>query len=586
MSLYKLPKLYNNDISSSSYAFLMLPKEEHLITYNQITVAINNHKLSSLNKNNSNTGNSSSKLYGQLYLTNTRLLFLFEDINDGFYIELKDISTCTNVSKKDSLLWKNDVNKRKILLRLSSPQDTTLNNINMNKKTQSSGIFIIHSWDCPVCFEHNTKKNEEIDSNDDDDDETEINFFICKLCGSNISDKEELVNYSNRKENIITLPTTGETQEGSKIACEKCTFFNDLNELNCKICLNPLLENKVKLDTFADISIVRKDKTMPNEIKIYYTNNSNTDDEDVDSDDDNLCRDINDLMGRQLLLSSKESNSNINGLEDNVAKKLINNIRQERRNDIGNKQQGIRTLISDKESKMTELDILLDTSLQDINTFLDLSEEVETFFKDIGEYNTYYGKNTHTSSSSPSSFSSSFLVKRSSNDINTCLKDKWFMKDLFKEFNDYLNETDYKISTLNDLFVEYNLAKRKTVGFISPEEFASVINEYKLVNKFNKHMISSIDGVDYLINKEVVNEYINLLLEFLVKNIDNEIDMTILLNNIEREEQENININNNNNKNCLPLIKCSMEKCVKRGNVVLDIDTVTNKTYYYYNYLM
>ena len=574
MSLYKLPKLYNNDISSSSYAFLMLPKEEHLITYNQITVAINNHKLANPNKNNSNAGNSSSKLYGQLYLTNTRLLFLFEDINDGFYIELKDISTCINVSKKDSLLWKNDANKRKILLRLISPQDTNLNNINVNK-TQNSGIFIIHSWDCPVCFEHNTKKNEEIDNNnDDDDDETEINFFICKLCGSNISDKEELVNYSTRKENILALPNTRETQEGSQVACEKCTFFNDSNELNCKICLNPLLENKVKLDTFADISIVRKDKTTPNEIKIYYTNNSNTDEEDVDSDDDNLCKDINDLMGRQLLLSSKESNTNINGLNDNVAKKLINNIRQERRNDIGKKQQGIRTLISDKESKMTELDILIDTSLQDINTFLDLSEEVETFFKDIGEYNNnnnIYGVKFSTSSST---FSSSFLVKRSSTDINTCLKDKWFMKDLFKEFNDYLNETDYKISTLNDLFVEYNLVKRKTVGFISPEEFASVINEYKLVNKFNKHMISSIDGVDYLINKEVVNEYINLLLEFLVKNIDNEIDMTILLNNIEKEEQENIN-----NKNCLPLIKCSMEKCVKRGNVLLDIDTSVSYTH-------
>ncbi|OBA26350.1 hypothetical protein HANVADRAFT_53221 [Hanseniaspora valbyensis NRRL Y-1626] len=575
MSLYKLPKLYNNDISSSSYAFLMLPKEEHLITYNQITVAINNHKLSNPNKNNSNAGNNSSKLYGQLYLTNTRLLFLFEDINDGFYIELKDISTCINVSKKESFLWKNDVNIRKILLRLLSPQATNSNNIN---KAQDNGIFIIHSWDCPVCFEHNTKKNEEIDGNDDDD-ERELNFFICKLCGTNISDKEELINYSNRKENILALPNTGETQEGrSQVACEKCTFFNDSNELNCKICLNPLFENKVKLDTFADISVVRKDKTTPNEIKIYYTNNSNTDDEDVD--DDNLCKDINDLMGRQLLLSSKESNTNINGLNDNVAKKLINNIRQERRNDIGNKQQGIRTLISDKESKMTELDILIDTSLQDINTFLDLSEEVETFFKDIGEYNNnnyYYGEKTHTSSSS---FSSSFLVKRSSNDMNTCLKDKWFMKDLFKEFNDYLNETDYKISTLNDLFVEYNLSKRKTVGFISPEEFASVINEYKLVNKFNKHMISSIDGVDYLINKEEVNEYINLLLEFLVKNIDNEIDMTIVLNNIEKKEQENIN------NNCLPLIKCSMEKCVKRGNVLLDIDTVTNKTYYYYNYLI
>lgn len=526
MSIYKLPKFNNNEVLTS-YSFLLLPKEEHLITYNQITVAINNKKLLS---------KAGEKLYGQLYLTNTRLLFLFEDVNEGFFVNFKDVENCSDLEYRDKL-WKNEGNKKKVKLILVNDQKNDLN-------VQKSSL-LVHSWECPVCFDYNEKIS---DQNQD------VLSFTCNLCGTIITNEDELVHYRTAVKNDLN----NNNSKGSQIECEKCTFMNQSDALNCKICLNPLLESKIKLDSFGGLNLKVNRKNMPNEISIYYKRYE---------ENKNLSTDINDLM------SSEKMARNIGKLNlrgDNIAKKLISNIREERRNETINKQRGIRSLLSDKESKLTELDIFLDTSLEDITTFLNLSNEIEEFFKEVGEFNY------------SNCFDNRVSVKRSSIEINTCLKDKWFMKDLFKEFNDFLLEKNYSILALNDVYVEYNLLRRKTIGFVSTAEFSSVIEEYKTLNKFSKYVITCIGGVDYLLSKNLITEYINLVLEVLVKNVG-KTDIEMDLAQLERSLEGSANDVNNY---LLPIIKVSLDKCIKRGNVLIDVDLNTDRRFYYYNYLL
>ncbi|XBW36570.1 hypothetical protein QEN19_002145 [Hanseniaspora menglaensis] len=527
MSLFQLQKLYSHD-NFSSYSSLLFPNEQHLITYNEITIAINNHKV--VNKNNN------SKLYGQLYVTNLRLLFLFENINDGFYVELKNIKSCIAVEQNDKL-WKSSSVKKKIELALINPLESSLN--------ENYRLNYFHSWDCPVCFDSNKICVQE---------QEHITSYICKLCGTNIIDTNELVNYK-----VSSNPVSSTSSELlSSVTCEKCTFTNDLNCLNCSMCLNPLLLNKVKLHTLGTFEVTYTNNMTEDKIKIYYTNGNGN---DID-----MCYELNSVLTNEKLERNMHK-MNLSG--ENVTKKLINNIRQERINETSNRQKGIRTLMSEKESKITELDILLDTSLTNIETFMSLSEEVESFFKEIGEY-----KNEKSDIQK-------MLVKRTGYDINICIDDKWFMKDLFKEFIEYLNECDYAIMSLNDLYTEYNMGKRTSIGFISTEEFGLIVKEYKKNNKFNKYTITSVDKVSYLINKTIINNFVNVLLELLVKNIGNE---EVDINYLEK------NVNNFQGKvatgNLLPIIKLSLDKCIEKGNVLIDDDVIGNRCYYHYNHLL